>query len=103
MAEKRLSMQKEFLELARYLIINGQNLVALDILNEWVLRYPYDAGIDEIYYLLAKLYEDVAEIRDFKKSEDYYTIVVKQYPESKYAQISQERIDYIDRYYIKVR
>lgn len=60
-------------------------------------------GLDSLYYLLASIYERPGEMRNIKKAREYYAIVYDEYPLSSYWTAAKEKINYIDRYYLKIR
>ncbi|MBN1524773.1 MAG: hypothetical protein JW904_09830 [Spirochaetales bacterium] len=96
-------IENELLELIRYFSNFNEDPVLIDLFGVWLDRYRFSPEAAEIYYRLAKFFENNIQYRDFQRSREYYNVVVQEYPGSRYAMLSRERIDYINRHYIKVR
>ena len=71
-------------------------------LVEWLTELTR-AGLDELYYRLAGLYERESERRDLRRSRDLYELVVQQHPLSRFRQPSRERASYLNRHFFHIR
>jgi len=77
--------------------------VGLDMTAEYVRRFPEGTWRDEADFLMAQLLEADSRFRDIARAREIYATIVKDRPESAFAQASQERILYIDRHFFQVR
>ncbi len=76
---------------------------AASLYSKYIKLFPDDLLIDQIYYLLGRIYEMDSVVMDFKKSVMYYTIVIENFPSSLYWDKSKNRINYIKRHYLQIR
>jgi hypothetical protein len=58
---------------------------------------------DRLYFALAELYQNCDSVRDERQAIVYYKHIVDYYPVSNYWEISKERINYLERYFIDIR
>ncbi len=63
-------------------------------LLEILTNYPNFSGMDKVYYFLADAYFKWNKVEE---SIPYFTKLISDYPESKYAKKAQERLDEINR------
>lgn len=76
---------------------------ALDLLSEYLRRYPQDPGLVQALFQLAQLYEQESPLRDFRKARAYYQKVYDDFPESEQAVEARKRILYLDRHFFNVQ
>lgn len=88
---------------AKYQLSQANATEAEKLLNEYIDRYNYTNNADEAYYLLAKLYEQDAKVRNIEKSLQYYTMLRNEFPLSSYWEEAGKQIRYITRHFIYVR
>ena len=90
---------------------------SVDELNRFIKLYPKNKNLDYAYYLLAMNYYDsiVDEKKDLRpliRAKEYFTLVIKKYPETDYALDGKYKLElineflaakemYIARHYIK--
>ena len=70
--------------------------------RRFVENYPNSINIDKTLFYLANSIENYQLNPDFKESYRLYNIIVEKYPESKYYQLSKNRMLYLERHYLKV-
>lgn len=80
----------------------GEMEVLRGMLLEYAVRYPSGGSIDEAYYRLGRLYEQNNSWRNLKLSRDYYSLIVKNYPESEFWSPSDQRVRYLDRHFFRI-
>ena len=71
------------------------------VLERYLRLFP--SGDDEVFMMLAKLYETENPIRDIKKSLKYYKIIKDEYPRSKFWKEANDRAIYLERRYFDIR
>ena len=59
-------------------------------------------GRDRVYFMLGKLYE-TASLRDEKKAHGFYSLLLERHPASRYYEEANERAQYLDRHFLRVR
>lgn len=89
--------------LAHFYLMRKDYPKGIHILEEYIKLPRKKAGLDSLYYLLASMYEHPGDGRNIKKAKDYYTIVYDEYPLSPYWNAAREKINYIERFYLKIR
>jgi hypothetical protein len=94
---------EELLGVARLAAGQGRQALALDLLNEYLRRYPRGDGLDRAYFQLAQLYELESPLRDVRLAREYYRKVYEDFPESEHANEARSRIQYLDRYFFHVQ
>lgn len=62
-----------------------------------------DVGKDEALYLQGQCYEAKSEIQNIKKALNSYTLLVDNFPASKYWNNANKRIIYLKRFYLEAR
>ena len=62
-----------------------------------------DIGKDEALYLQGQCYEAKSEIQNIKKALNSYTLLVENFPASKYWNNANKRIIYLKRFYLEAR
>ena len=62
-----------------------------------------DIGKDEALYLQGQCYEAKSEIQNIKKALNSYTLLVDNFPASKYWNNANKRIIYLKRFYLEAR
>lgn len=62
-----------------------------------------DIGKDEALYLQGQCYEAKSEIQNIKKALNSYTLLVDNFPASKYWDNANKRIIYLKRFYLEAR
>ena len=62
-----------------------------------------DIGKDEALYLQGQCYEAKSEIQNIKKALNSYTLLVENFPASKYWDNANKRIIYLKRFYLEAR
>ncbi len=93
----------ELLAVARFAASQGSYPLALDLLTEYLRRYPRGAGLDEVYFQLARIYELESPLRDVRLAREYYRRVYEDFPESEHAAEAHSRILYLDRHFFHVQ
>jgi tetratricopeptide (TPR) repeat protein len=93
----------ELLGVARFAASQGRHELALDILTQYLRRFPRGAGLDAAYFQLARLYELESPLRDVRLAREYYRKVYEEFPESEHAGEARRRILYLDRYFFHVQ
>jgi tetratricopeptide (TPR) repeat protein len=103
LAVKAVPIEEELGLLIQYFANLKDADLELDLLQEYLKRYPAGARLAEVYFLLGQLYEFSGTLMDFKKSRECYEAVVKEFPESEYYAPARDRIDFINRHYFRVQ
>lgn len=93
----------ELLGVARFAASQGRHELALDILTQYLRRFPRGVGLDAAYFQLARLYELESPLRDVRLAREYYRKVYEEFPESEHAGEARRRILYLDRYFFHVQ
>ncbi|MDR2194001.1 MAG: tetratricopeptide repeat protein [Treponema sp.] len=76
----------------------------VSILEQFRAKYPNGAdGDDEAWWLYAQACEANGPTKDIKTARYYYQRIVNEYPFSDHRSDAQNRIRYIDRYYIHIQ
>jgi tetratricopeptide (TPR) repeat protein len=96
-------VERELLAVARFAAEQGRFPLALDLLSEYLRRYPRGVGLDAAYFQLAQLYELESPLRDVRLAREYYRKVYEEFPESEHATEAHRRILYLDRYFFHVQ
>ncbi|MCA1755634.1 MAG: hypothetical protein LC641_13260 [Spirochaeta sp.] len=76
---------------------------AIDLLEQRLSEYPSRNGRDRVHYLLGSLYEADSDRRNMQESRLHYSVVVNEYPRSRYLDESQRRINYQNRHFFEIR
>jgi hypothetical protein len=77
---------------------------SLDLLLAAIRNGSQDARtLEEIYFLLGRLYESPGPIRDESTAIAYYRRVVDNFPAGIFWYRAKERISYLERHYLQVR
>ncbi len=95
--------QAELLGVAGFAASQGHHPLALELLTEYLRRYPRGTGLDEAYFQLARLYELESPLRDVRLAREYYRKVYEEFPESEHAGEAHSRILYLDRHFFHVQ
>ncbi len=91
-------------EAAEVLLEGRQENESLGILLAAVKNGSLEArDLEEVYYLLGKIYESPGPIRDEAVAIGYYRRVVENFPAGEYWYRAKERISYLERHYLQVR
>ena len=77
--------------------------VGLDLAGEYAARFPSGTWIDEAQFLRAQFLEADSPFRDIARSRDTYRDLLKEHPESTFADAARERLRYIERHFFQVR
>jgi TolA-binding protein len=77
--------------------------VGLELLSEYVKRYPDGRFRDEADWIAGQLYEAESPMRDIVRARDIYRGLLRAYPESSFAERARERVRYIEEHFITVR
>jgi hypothetical protein len=93
----------EFVNLLRFTTQKAE-LVDLSgqLINVFLQRFPFANEGAEFLYRLGQLYEADNDIRNFDRSYSYYNRVFNDYPISPYSRLSKERMDFLNRFYIRI-
>jgi hypothetical protein len=88
---------------ARFQMERGDVGVGLDLLAEYEKRYPRGAGLAEVRYLTALFLEKNSAYRDIQRARELYKEILEEFPESRFAGPSRERLRYIEQHFYYVR
>ena len=99
--EKEIFDPKTLLKEAKLLYNEKEYSFALEKI-ERVLEQN-DIVKDEALYLQGQCYEAKSEIQDIKKALNSYTLLVENFPASKYWNNANKRIIYLKRFYLEAR
>ena len=66
-------------------------------------EYSFDVKADFACFKLATLYETVSDVKNIQKAYGYYERVFLDYPASIYWEPAVERMEYIDRHFLRIR
>jgi tetratricopeptide (TPR) repeat protein len=97
------AMEEPLMQAARMERDLSQIGVGLDLAAEYAKRFPEGAWSDEAYYLMGQLLEADSQFRDIARAKELYGLIVKEYPESVFAEPARQRLLYIDRHFFQVR
>ena len=100
---RSLPIAGELVEAARLQLSAGRHAGARLLLREYRTRYPRGERMDEVLFLLGRLYEQDSPLRDLEISRAYYQRVYDEYPESLLADEAYERLRYLDRHFFHVQ
>ena len=103
LAIQELSIEGELIHAARLEQRTGATGVGLELLSEYVKRYPDGRFRDEADWIAGQLYEAESPMRDIVRARDIYRGLLRAYPESSFAERARERVRYIEEHFITVR
>ena len=95
--------ERELLGVAHFAASQGRHPLALELLTEYLRRYPRGAGLGAAYFQLARLFEVESPLRDVRLAREYYRKVYEEFPESEHAAEAHTRILYLDRHFFHVQ
>ena len=82
---------KHNLDVARWYLVKRKAYEgARDRLQEIIDTYPEFSRIDEVMFLLAEAH---LKLKKSDKADEYYSKLLKEYPESEFAKKARERLD----------
>ena len=94
-ADELLALAKKAREEQRY---ND----SLDLLNKFFEKAV--SSLDEGWFLKGQLYEEPeTDFKNIRTSLESYQVLVDRYPSSRLWKAANERINYINRFYFKIR
>ncbi|MEW5816865.1 MAG: outer membrane protein assembly factor BamD [Spirochaetota bacterium] len=99
---REISIKDELAEAAEFQKGAGRLQTASTLLFEYLARYPDDKKIDWIYFSLGQIFEMESEIRDIRRSKEYYNKIINSYPTSMYWDKANERIMYLNRHFFQI-
>jgi hypothetical protein len=70
--------------------------------DHFAQKFAYHDDSAEVLYNLGQMYEKPGNQRDLRLARNYYQRAYKNYPLSRFSQMSAERIAYIDQYYLRM-
>jgi hypothetical protein len=91
-----------------YLLLSDVYFSMNDFVNaaseyrRFIGNYPNSIDLDKALFYLAYSLENYIMNPDFKESYRIYKIIVAEYPESKYYQLSKNRMLFLERHFLKV-
>ena len=91
------------LMLARYHEHRGEIALSVGMLSEYLMRYPQSEDFPEALFLLGSCFEQNSSFRDLGESRKLYTRVAAEYPESRFALTSNQRIRYIEQHFLRIQ
>ncbi len=97
------NIEEPLIQGARFQMEKGEAGVALDLLAEYTRRYPQGADLDEVRFLTAQLLEKDSAYRDIPRARELYRGILAEFPESRFAGSSRERLRYIEQHFYYVR
>ncbi|HEY9595946.1 MAG TPA: hypothetical protein VHE79_15810, partial [Spirochaetia bacterium] len=77
--------------------------VGLDLAGAYVKRFPTGRWRDEADFLAAQMLEADTPFRDIARAGNLYRGIVKDFPESQFAEPARQRLLYIERHFFQVR
>ncbi len=98
-----LNIEEPLIQGALFQMEKGEVGVALDLLAEYTRRYSQGTGIDEARFLTAQLLERDSAYRDIPRARELYRGILAEFPESRFAGSSRERLRYIEQHFYYVR
>jgi hypothetical protein len=81
----------------------GEIGVGLELAGEYVKRFPDGAWCDEADFMMGQMLEADSAFRDIARARGLYAGILKNRPESPYAEAARERLRYIERHFFQVR
>lgn len=103
LAIQELSIEGELIQAARLEQRTGGTGVGLELLSEYVKRYPDGRWRDEAAWIAGQLYEADSPMRDIARARDIYRGLLQSYPESPFAARARDRVRYIEEHFFTVR
>lgn len=100
-SEKINITPEELLNSAKEKIKEKKYSEALSLINDF-LNISTE-NIDEALFLKGKIYESNSNIKNIKEALKAYESIVKNYPKSKYYNLSKDKISYIKMFYLNAR
>jgi hypothetical protein len=95
--------EADLTRLLRYTVTKPTLTSLSDRLTQiYLQRFGLNDDGAEILYKLGQLYEQNSPQRNIARAYGYYTQVYNNYPISPYSRMSKERMDYLDRFYIRI-
>ena len=102
-AVKDVDIGAVLLQAARFQMENREIGVGLELVAEYMRRYPQGDGVDEAEVLQAQMLEADSPARDIAKARDLYRAVLQDYPESAFAGLARDRLRYLEQHFFLVR
>jgi tetratricopeptide (TPR) repeat protein len=96
-------IEREIIMLVRYLIDKKDFRSARETLQRYLRARSSGGSMDEILFLIGRIYEEDTEHRNYKMARDTYTRVYTEFPESFFADSSKEKVDFLNRHFLFVR
>jgi hypothetical protein len=103
LALRSLPIASELVAAARLLLGAGRHAAARALLQEYRTRYPGGKRMDEVLFLLGRLYEQDTPLRDLEASRAFYQRVYDEYPESLFSDEAYQRLRYLDRHFFHLQ
>jgi tetratricopeptide (TPR) repeat protein len=103
LALRSLPIAGELVDAAGLQLSAGRHASARLLLREYRARYPRGERMDEVLFLLGRLYEQDSPLRDLEASRAFYQRVWDEYPESLLADEAWNRLRYLDRHFFHVQ
>jgi tetratricopeptide (TPR) repeat protein len=103
LAVQELSIEAELIQAAGLEQRAGAVGVGLELLAEYVRRYPAGRFRDEADWISGQLLELESPWRDITRAREIYRELLRRYPESAFADSARERVRYIEEHFITVR
>jgi len=91
------------LDAAEFQIRNKSEKAALEMLNMFLEDYQDHEKADYACFLAAQIYESPGEQRAVQEAYNYYERLTIEYPTSLYWEESSQRMDYLERHYLRIR
>lgn len=97
--DSRLS-RETLIDLLKNIDNSDYNLESIEPLVNMVNNPLLRLDQPEIYYLLGRIHEKEGPLRNFQRAKEYYQLLIQLYPVHNLSELSQARINYINRYFI---
>lgn len=99
----QLPIDTETVTLARYVIAKGDYHTAREVLENYQSSYPSGDAMDEVLFLLGRVYEESTEFRDIAGARGAYERVFRDFPESPLSEKANERVRFLNRHFFYIR
>ncbi len=103
LAVRQVDIGVPLIRAARFQQARGEVGVGLELVRQYLERYPEGAYRDEADFIQAGLLEQDSPWRDLRKARDIYGQILRRFPESPFAGPARERMRYIDQHFFLIR
>jgi hypothetical protein len=100
---REANIEEPLIRAARFQQERGDAGLGLELVGQYLRRYPDGAHGDEADFIQAGLLEMDSPRRDIQKARDLYREILQRFPESPFAGPARDRLRYIEQHFYLIR